>query len=87
MPTILPIKDLRDTTRVSELAHESGEPVFITKNGYGDMVVLSMEAYDSMVARIAVHDQIAAGAAQAGRWELSDGPAVMAALGAKYGLL
>ena len=63
MPTILPIRDLRDTTRVSELAHESGEPVFITKNGYGDMVVLSMEAYDSMVARIAVHDQIAAGAA------------------------
>lgn len=86
MPTILPIKDLRDTTRISTIAHESDEPIFITKNGYGDMVVLSMENYDGMLSRIATHDQIVAGARQADRGELTDGPTAMAALKAKHAL-
>lgn len=86
MPTILPIKDLRNTTRISSIVHESDEPIFITKNGYGDMVVLSMEAYDDMLARVAVHNQIVAGAEQADHGELTDGPSAMAALGEKYGL-
>ena len=46
MPQILPIKDLRDTTQISKICHEKAEPIFITKNGYGDMVVMSIEAYE-----------------------------------------
>ena len=47
MPQIIPIKDLKNTSEVSELCHKSDEPIFVTKNGYGDMVIMSMEAYAS----------------------------------------
>ena len=48
MPRIIPIRDLKDTAAISRMCSESDEPVYITKNGYGDMVVLSMEAYENL---------------------------------------
>lgn len=48
MPKIRPISDLRNNfTEISRLVHEEGEPVFLTKNGYGDMVVMSVEQYEA----------------------------------------
>ena len=47
MPQIIPIKELKDTTKISELCHRSDEPVFITKNGCGDIVLMRMEVYES----------------------------------------
>jgi hypothetical protein len=38
MPQIRPITDLRNTNEISELCHAKKEPLFITKNGYGDLV-------------------------------------------------
>ena len=46
MPHIIPIRDLKKTSELSELCREAKEPVFITKNGYGDMVIMSMETYE-----------------------------------------
>ena len=46
MPTIMPIRDLRNTSEISELAHKKKEPIFITKNGYSDLVVMSAELYE-----------------------------------------
>ena len=46
MPTILPIRDLRNTSEISEMAHKMQEPIFITKNGYSDLVVMSSELYE-----------------------------------------
>ncbi|NLZ51554.1 MAG: type II toxin-antitoxin system Phd/YefM family antitoxin [Thermoanaerobacteraceae bacterium] len=47
MPHIRPVSDLRNNfADISRIVHETQEPVFLTKNGYGDMVVLSMEAYE-----------------------------------------
>lgn len=46
MPHIMPIRDLRKTSELSELAHKEQEPIFITKNGYSDLVVMSAELYD-----------------------------------------
>ena len=46
MPTIIPIRDLRNTSEISELAHRQQEPIFVTKNGYGDLVVMSSELYE-----------------------------------------
>ncbi len=60
MPKIMPITDLRNTTEVSNLCHAVGEPVFITKNGYGDMVIMSMEAYDDLLNNVATDAAIAA---------------------------
>lgn len=48
MPQIIPIKDLRDTTKISELCHNSNGPVYVTKNGYGDMVIMSISAFEGM---------------------------------------
>lgn len=56
MPLIMPIKDLRNTTEISNIAHSSQEPIFITKNGYSDLVVMSSELYDKF-ARINRIDQ------------------------------
>lgn len=49
MPLIMPIKDLRNTTEISNIAHKEQEPIFITKNGYGDLVVMSIETYEQIV--------------------------------------
>lgn len=46
MPTIMPIRDLRNTSEISKLVHTKQEPIFITKNGYSDMVVMSAELYE-----------------------------------------
>jgi prevent-host-death family protein len=48
MPQIRPITDLRNTTEISELCHARREPLFITKNGYGDLVVMSIEVYEEL---------------------------------------
>lgn len=49
MNMIRPVSDLRNSfAEISKTVHESGQPVFLTKNGYGDMVVLSMEAYENL---------------------------------------
>lgn len=49
MPYIKPITDLRKTTEISQACHEINEPIFITKNGYGDLAVMSIETYESLL--------------------------------------
>ncbi|MCD8010866.1 MAG: type II toxin-antitoxin system Phd/YefM family antitoxin [Lachnospiraceae bacterium] len=56
MPIIMPIKELRKTSELSDLAHKEQEPIFITKNGYSDLVIMSSELYDRF-ARINRIDQ------------------------------
>lgn len=47
MPQIRPVSDLRNNfAEISRIVRETSEPVFLTKNGYGDMVVMSIEAYE-----------------------------------------
>ena len=58
MPQIRPITDLRNTTEISDICHAKREPVFITKNGYGDLVVMSMETYEDMLQVAAVDKAI-----------------------------
>lgn len=50
MPLIMPIKDLRNTSEISDIAHRKQEPIFITKNGYSDLVVMSSELYDKFTS-------------------------------------
>lgn len=56
MPIIMPIKELRNTTEISNIAHKEQEPIFITKNGYSDLVVMSSELYDK-ISRVNRIDQ------------------------------
>lgn len=46
MPKIIPIRDLKNTTLISEMCHEKDEPIFITKNGYDDMVIMSSDTFN-----------------------------------------
>ena len=56
MPNIRSSADLRNHyNEISKFCHEYDEPVFITKNGKGDLAVLSMEAYEQMVGRFELY--------------------------------
>ena len=49
MSMIRPVSDLRNNfAEISKLVHETQQPLFLTKNGYGDMVVMSMEAFEKL---------------------------------------
>lgn len=58
MQEIRPIKDLRNTNEISRVCHESNEPVFITKNGYGHLVVMSMETYKEKLAKADLYEKL-----------------------------
>ncbi|CDZ23233.1 hypothetical protein CCDG5_0083 [[Clostridium] cellulosi] len=49
MANIMPISELiEDPLKISKLCHSQDEPVFLTKDGYGDMVVMSIEQYETL---------------------------------------
>ena len=58
MPRIIPMKDLRNTNEIMDMCKESNDPVFVTKNGYGELVVMSMEAYESLTRSNESHNTI-----------------------------
>ncbi len=59
MPIIRPISDLRNNfNQISELCHKEGEPVFITKNGQGDLVVMSLALYEKLQALIDLYQKL-----------------------------
>ena len=61
MPQIIPIRDLKNTSEISQRCHAANEPIFVTKNGYGDMVVMSMEAYEKIQFHSEDHDKLKEG--------------------------
>jgi len=58
MPQIRPITELRNTNEISDLCHRQNEPIFITKNGYGDLVVMSIETYEHQLALVSVYKKL-----------------------------
>jgi len=60
MPVIKPISDLRNkANKISDLVHELNEPIFITKNGEGDMVVMSIAQYSDMQRKLEIYSKLA----------------------------
>lgn len=86
MPQIIPIRDLKNTSEVSDLCHEAGEPIFVTKNGYGDMVIMSMEAYEERMRILDVYTKLAAAETQVQSGQVRDAEDSMKELREKYGL-
>ncbi len=86
MPEIRPIAELRNTSKISEICHSQSEPVFITKNGYGDLVIMSVETYNKQMAIVDVYRKLGEAEKQiADGVPLLDGEKVFARLRAKYG--
>lgn len=52
------ISELRNTSKISEICHSQSEPVFITKNGYGDLVIMSIETYERHLALADVYKKL-----------------------------
>ena len=85
MPQIRPITDLRNTSEISDACHARREPVFITKNGYGDLVVMRIETYEEMLACIATDKAIADAEQEiAAGGQLLDAKEALGALRRKY---
>ena len=59
MPRIIPIRDLKDTATISQMCQESNDPIYVTKNGYGDMVIMSMQAYEEKLCLLDVYEKLA----------------------------
>ena len=56
MPTIRPSADLRNSyNEISEFCHKYSEPVFITKNGKGDLAVMSIEVYEALKGKLELY--------------------------------
>jgi len=62
MPKIISSAELRNKyNEVSEQCHRYGEPTFVTKNGKGDLAVMSIEVYEQMTARYELYSLIQEG--------------------------
>jgi PHD/YefM family antitoxin component YafN of YafNO toxin-antitoxin module len=86
MPQIRPITDLRKTTEISNACHAMREPMFITKNGYGDLVIMSMETYEEMLFMTDVYSKLAEAETAIAEGKTSDARQGLAELREKYGL-
>ena len=86
MPQIIPIKDLKNTSEISEMCHKAGEPIYITKNGYGDMVIMSMEIYEATMKTLAMYRDIELSEKQIESGKLKDAREALKETRAKYGL-
>ncbi len=59
MPLIRPISDLRNRAlEISEICHAEDEPIFITRNGKGDMVVMSQAHYERIQSLIELYQKL-----------------------------
>ena len=86
MPEIRPIKDLRNTNEISKLCHEQNEPVYITRNGYGHLVVMSMETYKEKLAKADLYEKLAEAEMELNsKEELLDAEMVFEKLKNRYG--
>lgn len=84
MPRIIPIKDLKNTAAISQMCSESTEPIYITKNGYGDMVLMSMKAYEEKLWLADVYAKVAEAELQQQNGEEIDAREALSALREKY---
>ena len=65
MPIIKPISSLRNKTReIAELCHGQDEPVYLTTNGVGDLVVMSIEHFEKLNAKIELFEKLAVAQSQ-----------------------
>ena len=86
MPQIIPIKDLKNTSEISEMCHKTDEPIYVTKNGYGDMVIMSMEIYESTMRQIAMYRDIEISEKQVEAGKVKDARIALSETRLKYGL-
>ena len=86
MPHIIPIRDLKKTSALSVLCRDSKEPVFVTKNGYGEMVIMSMETYEKTMFLNNVYRKLDEGERSIRSGDVMDAFDSMKAIRTKHGI-
>ena len=84
MPQISPIRDLKNTSEISQRCHASNEPIFVTKNGYGDMVIMSIKMYEEKMFMLDVYKKLAEAEKELAEGKVLDGEASLKSLREKY---
>ena len=86
MPQIIPIKDLKNTSVISDMCKKTKEPIYITKNGYGDMVIMSMDTYEETMKQLSMYRDIEISEQQIEKDQIKDARHALEELRTKYGL-
>lgn len=86
MPQIIPIRELKNTNGISEMCKKRNEPIFVTKNGYGDMVVMSMNTYEEMFRKLELYQELAISEKQFQVGRSKDAVNALSDMRDKYGL-
>ena len=81
----IPIRDLKNTAAISEMCKKSAAPIYVTKNGYNDMVIMSAEVYDR-IRLVSVCEKLMEAEADIDEGRVVEGSASLRKLREKYGL-
>ena len=86
MPQIIPIRELKNTNSIAELCRSSKEPIFVTKNGYGELVVMSIDVYEEHLRRLELYRELAISEKQFDEGKTKDARAAISDVRERYGL-
>ena len=85
MPQIIPVTDLEDTEGITELCRRSREPVFLTRDGYGALVLMEIGHYEKLAAASSLAGDILDAEKEAeGKETLADAGETLMGLRRKY---
>ena len=77
---------MKNTSEISEMCHKAGEPIYITKNGYGDMVIMSIDTYEETMKRLSIYEDIEISEKQIEKGKIKDARQALGELRTKYGI-
>ena len=83
---IVPMRDLKDTVKIENLWSKENGPVFVTKNGYGRLVVMDIEYFQNTMNKLYEATALSKGISDLNEGKLTDGKAVMEEMRLKYGI-
>lgn len=81
---IIPMRDLKNTVEIEKRCAEANGPVFVTKNGYGRLVVMDIDYFERTLEQVFEAKEINAGIEDLKCGKLTDGVAAMDAMRKKY---
>ena len=82
---IVPMRDLKDIVKIENMCSETKAPVFVTKNGYGKLVVMDIECFEKLMKDVYVAKAINEGLKDLENDKTKDGNLVLNEMKAKYG--
>jgi PHD/YefM family antitoxin component YafN of YafNO toxin-antitoxin module len=82
---IVPMRDLKDTVKIENMCSETKAPVFVTKNGYGKLVVMDIECFERLIKDVYEAKAINEGLKDLENDKTKDGNLVLNEMKAKYG--